>query len=395
MPSALSNGGVFSVISYGTGTVPTTLQFSCSLTRRAIKSRQLATGNIFSHNWLMDDLAPQPLGRFPTLRMRRLRQNPLVRELAREVHLSAANLILPLFVRPGEGERRPIASMPGHFQLSVDEAVGECVEAQRLGLGGVILFGIPAHKDSQGSDALGDDGIVQQALRRIKQQTPELLTITDLCFCEYTDHGHCGVVSNRGGRMDVVNDATLELLAQQAVSHARAGAQMIAPSGMMDGMVGAIRHGLDAAGFDHVPIMSYAAKYASAFYGPFREAAESAPQFGDRRGYQMDPAAGIGQALREVELDLAEGADIVMIKPALVYLDVLHAVGERFPGVPLAAYNVSGEYSMVKAAAERGWLDERAAALESLTALRRAGATILVTYWAKNTARWLAEKEKE
>jgi porphobilinogen synthase len=328
-------------------------------------------------------------GGFPTVRMRRLRYHPAVRELVRQTRLAPANLILPLFVRPGEKLRRPIASMPGHCQLSPDTLVEEIAQAAALGLGGVILFGIPDHKDAVGSDATSDSGIISQAVRAAKQAAANLLVITDVCFCEYTDHGHCGVPGRATGRMDVDNDATLPLLAAQAVAHARAGADLIAPSGMMDGMVGAIRGGLDAAGFAHVPIMSYAAKYASAFYGPFREAAESAPQFGDRRSYQMDPAAAAGQALREVELDLAEGADVVMVKPALAYLDILRQVRDRWPGVPLAAYNVSGEFSMVKAAAERGWVDERAIALEVLTAIRRAGADMILTYWAKDVARWL------
>ncbi len=240
-----------------------------------------------------------------------------------------------------------------------------------------------------GSDSYSDSGIVQQAIRSVKEAAPNLLVITDVCFCEYTDHGHCGVLNEKTGRKDVDNDATLELLAKQAVSHAKAGADVVAPSGMMDGMVGAIRRGLDGAALAHVPIMSYAAKFSSAFYGPFREAAESAPAFGDRRSYQMDAAAGAGQALREVELDLAEGADIVMVKPALAYLDVISQVRERFPGVPLAAYNVSGEFSMVKAAAAKGWLDEKAVALEMLTAIRRAGASIIITYWAKEAAGWV------
>jgi porphobilinogen synthase len=299
-------------------------------------------------------------------------------------------MILPLFVRAGSGIRQEIGSMPGHYQLSPDRLADEIREAASLGLGGILLFGLPAAKDATGSDSYDDDGIVQQAVRVAKKTAPELLVVTDVCFCEYTSHGHCGVVNERTGRVDVDNDATLELLARQATSHARAGADMVAPSGMMDGMIGAIRGGLDGAGFAHVPILSYAAKYASAFYGPFREAAESAPQFGDRRSYQMDPASDPGQALREVELDLAEGADLVMVKPALAYLDIIRAVAERFPGVPLAAYNVSGEYSMVKAAAARGWIDERAVAMESLTAIHRAGASIILTYWAKDVARWLA-----
>jgi porphobilinogen synthase len=321
--------------------------------------------------------------------MRRLRYQPAIRQLVRQTRLSPANLVLPLFVRPGEGVRQEISAMPGNYQMSIDKFVEEIRTAADLGIGGVILFGIPAEKDALGSDATSDAGIIAQAVRAAKKAAPDFLVITDVCFCEYTDHGHCGPIGQATGRTDVDNDATLELLARQAVVHARAGADMVAPSGMMDGMVGAIRRGLDADGFAHVPIMSYAAKYASAFYGPFREAAESAPQFGDRRGYQMDPAAAAGQAMREIELDLAEGADIIMVKPALPYLDIIRQAGERFPGVPLAAYNVSGEFSMIKAAAERGWLDEKAAALECLTAITRAGASIILTYWAKDAARWL------
>lgn len=327
---------------------------------------------------------------FPTVRMRRLRYHPAVRDLVRETSLSPQQMILPLFVRPGEGIRQEIGSMPGHYQLSPDLLSEEASEAARLGLGGVILFGIPAAKDATGSDAVCPEGIVSQAIRAAKQAAPGLLMITDVCFCEYTSHGHCGVLTEATGRTDVDNDATLELLAAQALVHAQAGADMVAPSGMIDGMVAGIRRKLDGNGFAHVPIMSYAAKYASAFYGPFREAAESAPQFGDRRSYQMDPAAAAEQALREVELDLVEGADIVMVKPALAYLDIIHRVRQRFPGVPLAAYNVSGEYSMVKAAAARGWIDEQKIALESLLAIRRAGASIVLTYWAKDVARWLA-----
>jgi porphobilinogen synthase len=318
-----------------------------------------------------------------------LRYHPLVRELVRETRLAPANFVLPLFVRAGKNEKQEIRSMPGHFQWSPDRLAEEIREIADLGLGGILLFGIPAKKDATGSDSYSDGGIVQQAIRAAKQAAPNLLVITDVCFCEYTDHGHCGVLNEKTGRMDVDNDATLELLANQAVSHAKAGADVVAPSGMMDGMVGAIRAGLDSAGFVHVPIMSYAAKFASAFYGPFRDAAESTPQSGDRRGYQMDPAVTAGQALREVELDLAEGADIVMVKPALAYLDIIREVRERFPGVPLAAYNVSGEFSMAKAAAKNGWLDERAVALEMLTAIRRAGASIIITYWAKEASGWV------
>lgn len=332
-----------------------------------------------------------PQGMFPTVRLRRLRYLPAVRRLVRQVHLRTEQMILPLFVRPGRAVKKEIPSMPGHYQLSPDLAAEEVREAGRLGLGGVLLFGVPEHKDPEGREALRPDGVIPQAIRAAKDAAPNVLVITDLCFCEYTDHGHCGPLCQRTGRTDVDNDATLELLGQQAVVHAQAGADLIAPSGMMDGMVGAIRKALDAAGFSDVPILSYSAKYASAFYGPFRQAAESAPQFGDRRSYQMDPAVRTEQALREIELDLAEGADMVMVKPALAYLDVIREVRRRWPEVPLAAYNVSGEYSMVKAAAEQGWLDEKLIALEMLTAICRAGADILITYWAKQTAHWLAE----
>jgi porphobilinogen synthase len=326
---------------------------------------------------------------FPSTRLRRLRYHPAMRELVKETRLHPRNFILPLFARTGKAVRQPIGSMPPHSQLSTDLIAEEAKEAARLGLGGIILFGIPSHKDDRGTDSYNEHGIIQQAIRAAKNAAPELLVITDVCFCEYTSHGHCGLVDQRTGRPDVNNDATLELLARQALGHAKAGADMVAPSGMMDGMVHAIRTALDGGGYEHLPIMSYAAKYASAFYGPFREAADSTPQFGDRRAYQMDYAAGSDQALREVSLDLAEGADIIMVKPALAYLDILRNVREAFPGVPLAAYNVSGEYSMVKAAAEKGWIDEKAVALESLTAIRRAGATMILTYWAKEAAAWV------
>lgn len=316
-----------------------------------------------------------------------MRQNPVLRELVRETELSVRDLILPLFVRHGTNTRQPIASIPGHAQITVDLLAKEVAEVVDLGIPGVILFGIPQWKDMTGSAALRDDGVVQQAVRKIKETARDLLVITDLCFCEYTDHGHCGVVVDRAGRSDVDNDATLELLSQQAVSHAKAGADVIAPSGMMDGMVAAIRRGLDAAGFEQVPILSYAAKYASAFYGPFREAAESAPQFGDRRGYQMDPA-NAREALREVALDLAEGADMIMVKPALPYLDVICRVKQAHPGVPLCAYNVSGEYAMLKAAVANGWLDDQRTTLEILTAIKRAGADMIITYSAQDVARW-------
>ncbi len=322
---------------------------------------------------------------FPQVRMRRLRRNEQLRRLVRQTRLATDHLVLPLFVRPGKGVRRPIPSMPGNFQLSIDQLVADCREARDLGIPAVLLFGIPSRKDPVGSEGYAHDGIIQQAVRAVKDAVPDLLVITDVCLCEYTDHGHCGLI--RDGEVD--NDATLELLARMALSHVRAGADVVAPSDMMDGRVGVIRRQLDEAGFSHIPIMAYSAKYASNFYGPFRDAAESPPQFGDRRGYQMDPANG-DEALREVELDLLEGADIVMVKPALAYLDIIWRVKQAF-GVPVAAYNVSGEFSMVKAAAERGWLAERAVAVEILTAIRRAGADILITYFARDLARWLAE----
>jgi porphobilinogen synthase len=325
---------------------------------------------------------------FPTARLRRLRQNPHVRHLVRETTLSINDLIYPLFVRPGRGIKKEIASMPGNFQFSVDrlvEEVGSCVEA---GLRSFILFGIPSRKDAKGSSALDDDGIVQQALRALRETfKDQVLLITDECFCEYTDHGHCGLLKEQGKGLDLDNDATLPLLARQCISHVQAGADLVAPSGMLDGMVQAIRNGLDEAGHSHVPIMSYTAKYASAFYGPFRDAAESPPQFGDRQSYQMDPANS-DEALREVALDLAEGADIIMVKPALAYLDIIRRVKERFE-VPVAAYNVSGEFAMVKAAAQKGWIDERRIALEILTGIKRAGADMILTYFARDAALWL------
>jgi len=330
-----------------------------------------------------------PTAGFPLHRPRRLRGHPRLRDLVREALLTIDDLIYPLFVYHGKNLRREIPSMPGQYQLSLDRLDETLAEASELGIPAIILFGIPDHKDAHGSAALADNGIVQEAIRLAKRVAPDLLVITDLCFCEYTDHGHCGPLTEIEGRSDVDNDATLPLLAEQAIGHARAGADMIAPSGMMDGMVQAIRQGLDAAGYATLPIMSYAAKFASGYYGPFREAAESTPAFGDRRGYQMDPA-NINEALREVALDLAEGADIVMVKPALAYLDVISRVKATY-GVPLAAYNVSGEYAMVKAAAAKGWIDERRIVLESLTAMRRAGADMILTYHALDVARWLRD----
>jgi porphobilinogen synthase len=320
---------------------------------------------------------------FPAYRPRRLRRSEPLRRLVRETRLSVDQLILPLFVVPGTRVVNPVRSMPGVAQQSVDAIVDECRGARDLGIPAVILFGIPEHKDATGSDAYRDDGVVPQAVRAVKQAVPELVVITDVCLCEYTDHGHCGVLVDEA----VDNDATIDLLAKEALAHARAGADIVAPSDMMDGRVNAIREALDEEGFDQVAILSYAAKFASGFYGPFRDAAESVPQFGDRRGYQMDPPNG-GEALREVELDINEGADIVMVKPALAYLDVIWRVKESF-GYPVAAYQVSGEYAMIKAAAQHGWLDEERVVMETLTAIRRAGADMILTYFAKDAARTL------
>ena len=320
---------------------------------------------------------------FPTYRPRRLRRNDKLRNLIRETTLEPRNLIYPLFVGPGKDKAQPVSSMPGVAQLTVDRAVRECREVKTLGIPAVILFGIPERKDAAGSEAYEDRGVVQQAIRAIKETVSDLLVITDVCLCEYTDHGHCGVIKD--GEVD--NDATLELLAQEALSHARAGADIVAPSDMMDGRVAAIRKTLDENNFSQTPIMAYAAKYASGFYGPFREAAESTPQFGDRRSYQMDPA-NVEEALREVDLDIREGADIVMVKPALAYLDVIYRVKQKF-GYPLAAYNVSGEYSMIKAAGQNGWIDEPRIMMEVLFAIRRAGADMILSYFAKDAARLL------
>ena len=317
---------------------------------------------------------------FPEYRPRRLRKSETLRRMVRETRLSVDNLIMPLFVVPGTRISNPIASMPEVAQLSVDRAVEECKVIRDLGIPAVILFGIPERKDSEGSGAYSDSGIIQRALRAIKHDVPDLVLITDVCLCEYTDHGHCGVVIDG----DVDNDSTLDLLAKEAVSHAKAGADIVAPSDMMDGRIGTIREALDEEGFDHIPIMAYAAKFASGFYGPFREAAASTPQFGDRRSYQMDPPNG-DEALREVQLDIEEGADIVMVKPALAYLDLIWRVKEAF-GYPVAAYNVSGEYAMIKAAAGNGWLDEDRVMMETLIAMRRAGADLILTYFAKAAA---------
>jgi porphobilinogen synthase len=321
---------------------------------------------------------------FPVHRKRRLRVSESMRRLVRETRLDPSQLILPLFTCPGEGVRKEISSMPGNFQLSIDELVKECEAAHALGIGGVILFGIPEHKDEFASEAYAEDGITQRAVRAVKSGVPELIVITDVCNCEYTSHGHCGKIVD--GQVD--NDATLAWLAEAALSHARAGADIVAPSDMMDGRVAAIRHSLDAHGFQNTPVLAYAAKYASVFYGPFREAAESTPQFGDRRSYQMDPA-NAREAIDEMDLDLEEGADMLMVKPAMPYLDVIQRARERY-NLPIGAYQVSGEFSMIVAAARNGWLDLDRAMMESLISIRRAGADFILTYFAKDAARALA-----
>ncbi len=320
---------------------------------------------------------------FPAYRPRRLRKNENLRRLIRETKLSVDDLVHPLFVVPGKSVKKPINSMPGNFQMSVDHLLKEVKKSKDLGIPAVLLFGIPDEKDENASGAFRKDGIIQRAVKEIKDKVPDILVITDLCFCEYTSHGHCGCLKDG----DVDNDATLEMLAETAVSQARAGADIVAPSAMMDGQIEAIRDGLDEAGFDNTPIMAYSAKYASCFYGPFREAAESAPQFGDRKGYQMDPANS-DEAMREIGLDIEEGADIIMVKPALPYLDIIRRAREEFDH-PIAAYNVSGEFAMIKAAAQMGWLDGERAMLESLTAIKRAGADIILTYFAPDVAKML------
>ena len=322
---------------------------------------------------------------FPIYRPRRLRANENLRRLVQETHLSVDDLIYPMFVVHGGNTASEISSMPGCYQYSVDRLVNAAKELASLGIPGTILFGIPETKDPLGSKAYAEDGIIQQAVRAIKDAVPDLLVMTDVCLCEYTDHGHCGIVE--GG--EVQNDPTLDLLVKESLSHAQAGADVIAPSDMMDGRVGVIRGALDDEGYENIPIMAYSAKYASAFYGPFREAAESAPQFGDRRSYQMDPANS-EEALREVTLDIEEGADIVMVKPALSYLDIIHQVKTEFQ-MPVAAYNVSGEYAMIKAAAQNGWVNEKRIALEVLTSIKRAGADMILTYFAKSVVEWLED----
>lgn len=338
----------------------------------------------------------QTAAHFPIARPRRLRRTPRLRDMVRETTLTPNDFIFPLFVTHGRGVQKPIPSMPGIAQLSVDMLPREAESVAALGIPALILFGIPGEKDPIGQENFAPDGIVQQAVRALKDAQPELIIVTDVCLCEYTDHGHCGVLNSGGVERPhpgleagyVLNDETLDILGRVAVSHAAAGADVVAPSGMIDGMVGSIRAALDGHDFTHTPILSYAVKYASAFYGPFREAAEGAPQFGDRKTHQMDPA-NVREALREAALDVAEGADMLMVKPALPYLDVVRRVRERFPEVPLAAYNVSGEYAMLKAAAAKGWLDEERAVLEALTSIKRAGADLILTYHAKEAARWL------
>ncbi len=322
---------------------------------------------------------------FPTIRLRRLRESEILRAMVRENHLSVDDLIYPLFTIYGNNVRKPVASMPGVYQLSINNVVEECREIVNLGIKAVLLFGIPERKDEAASGAYDPEGIVQQTVRAVKKEFPNLFVVTDVCLCEYTSHGHCGMTS--GGR--VLNDPTLNILADTALSHAVAGADMVAPSDMMDGRVGAIRSRLDTQGYSHIPIMAYSAKFASAFYGPFREAAESAPQFGDRKTYQMDPANG-DEAIRETALDIQEGADIVMVKPALPYLDLVRRVKDEFH-YPTAVYNVSGEYAMVKAASQNGWIDEKKVVLEALVGMKRAGADIIITYHAKDAAKWLRE----
>lgn len=338
---------------------------------------------------------------FPQARPRRLRSSAAIRRMVRETDLNAADFIYPLFVTHGQDVRRPISAMPGVHQLSVDQLPAEADALAALGIPAVILFGIPQEKDPMGRENYDPQGIVPQAIRRLKQYAPDLLVITDVCLCEYTDHGHCGVLNSGNGQLSeprlppdfVLNDQTLPILGRVALAHAEAGADILAPSGMMDGMVAAIRHVLDDDGFQHIPIMSYAVKYASAFYGPFREAAEGAPKFGDRKTHQMDPG-NVREALREASLDVAEGADFLMVKPALPYLDVIRRVHDQFPQLPLVAYNVSGEYAMIKAAAAQGWLDEKNVVLEALLGMRRAGADLIITYHARDAASWLQSESE-
>lgn len=324
---------------------------------------------------------------FPTLRLRRLRQHPVLRDLIRESDINLQDLMFPLFIKGREGGKVPIETMPGMSQIPINRLPEEIEELMELGITSVLLFGIPPHKDPAGTDSYNDEGIVQDAIRTIRKTAPQMLVASDVCFCEYTDHGHCGFLCEKRGALDVDNDKTLELLVKQAVSHAKAGADVVAPSGMIDGMVYAIRKGLDEAGFEHIPILSYSVKYQSCLYGPFRAAAEGAPSFGDRSTHQMD-TANAKEALREVDLDVQEGADMLMVKPAHAYLDVIYRVKQAHPHIPLAAYHTSGEFCMLKAAAQKGWLEEKKAVLEILRGIRRAGADFIITYYAKEFAQW-------
>lgn len=328
-------------------------------------------------------------GHFPKTRLRRLRANKAIRDLVKETHLDVKDFIAPIFIKHGKGIKNPIASMPGQFQLSIDNLEEEIKTITSLGITHVILFGIPEHKDELGQDSYSDNGIIQSAISVIKKIAPDLIVTSDICFCEYTDHGHCGILTHNG-YLD--NDKTLALLIKQAVSHAKAGADIIAPSGMIDGMVGTIRQGLDEAGFQHIPILSYSVKYSSSMYGPFRQAAEGAPKFGDRSTHMMD-IANRSEALRECALDIAEGADMLMVKPAHTYLDIISCVKQAYPELPLGAYHTSGEFAMIKAAAKNGWIDERKATLEVLMAMRRAGADFIITYFAKEAAEWLRDEK--
>jgi porphobilinogen synthase len=329
-------------------------------------------------------------GLYPSTRLRRLRKTKAIRDLIRETHLSVNDLVMPLFIKHGKEIKNPIASMPGQFQISIDNLAEEIKSISALGIKNVLLFGIPEHKDALGQDSYSDNGIIQTAIPVIKKIAPHLLVTSDICFCEYTDHGHCGVLTQHDEEYILDNDKTLDLLVKQAVSHAKAGTDIIAPSGMLDGMVHAIRKGLDDAGFQHLPIMSYSVKYSSALYGPFRQAAEGAPKFGDRSTHMMD-IANSSEAIRECALDIAEGADMLMVKPAHAYLDIISRVKQTYPELPLGAYHTSGEFAMIKAAAQNGWIDERKVALEVLTSIRRAGADFIITYYAKEAAVWLSE----
>lgn len=327
-----------------------------------------------------------PSGKFPQLRMRRLRANSAIRRLVRETRVDIDDLVLPLIIRDGSGEKQSISSMPGHYQLTLEQLPEEINELQSLGISSILLFGLTTEKDAIGCSGSDPNGIIQRAIGKIKELVPNMLIISDVCLCEYTDHGHCGAIKQHDHTFEILNDKTLTLIAEQAVSHARAGADVIAPSGMMDGMVGAIRRRLDEEGFEQVPILSYTVKYCSSLYGPFREAAEGAPKFGDRSSYQMDPA-NAKEAIREATLDLEEGADMLMVKPAHTFLDIIFQIKQQFPSVPLAAYHVSGEFAMIKAAAEKGWIDEKKVMLEVLTSIKRAGTDFIITYFAKDFAR--------